>query len=379
MTITARDDASSLNVAPARRKEVCHRGLIEMNASFIEKVALAALAATAVVLVQFYYPSGRLILHQSGDALNNSHALGRPDALDYDDPPPACTRMHIMHIGKTGGTAMKVPFNFMGEHATVIETKNHRNHGFVLGSGGGGESACYAFTVRDPVSRWVSGFLSNARVGCPDHFHRSRLVYDKAVPFLAFPTPNDLAEALSDPVRGPQALAAASMIPHCARGFAYYLPNIEEFVKRKRLPVVLSTSSLRNDTERLWRYVGGDKAGSLPDSNRNHMHRMPDAWAQFLKLSQRARCNLEQLLRRDYEIMDFLHENGAISERFDLQCAIENPLPIATSRARPSSLRAPDTKERFEHTARLILRSNNDEAMCDQIVSRYANRALYHL
>ena len=41
-------------------------------------------------------------------------------------------------------------------------------HGHVLGDDA---NACYIFAVRDPIARWVSGFLSNARMGCPDHFH----------------------------------------------------------------------------------------------------------------------------------------------------------------------------------------------------------------
>ena len=70
-------------------------------------------------------------------------------------------KTHFIHIGKTGGTAIK---------KLLARTKiSFHSHGFLLGKGDPGDT--YVFFVRDPVERWVSGYLSRLRQGCPAHFH----------------------------------------------------------------------------------------------------------------------------------------------------------------------------------------------------------------
>ena len=60
--------------------------------------------------------------------------------------------VHFLHVGKTGGTAVRQTFRRVGLQSAVNVS---HTHGFHLGDGAPGD--CYAFFVRDPVDRWVSG------------------------------------------------------------------------------------------------------------------------------------------------------------------------------------------------------------------------------
>ena len=74
--------------------------------------------------------------------------------------------IHCMHIGKTGGTAIKFAMNLKG--SPYVDNKyiiiGHR-HSFLLNDVSLCEK-CFFF-VRDPVERFVSAFYSRKRKGMP--------------------------------------------------------------------------------------------------------------------------------------------------------------------------------------------------------------------
>lgn len=77
--------------------------------------------------------------------------------------------VHFMHIGKTGGTAIKN--SLKNKKLTIL--KNfvivHEGHGFRLKNLP--RDHTLFFFVRDPLDRYVSGFYSRYRMGMPTNYN----------------------------------------------------------------------------------------------------------------------------------------------------------------------------------------------------------------
>ena len=235
-----------------------------------------------------------------------------------------CPEYHIIHVGKAGGTSIARWHRGINKRSSS-SVYWHGRHGHTLGLISN-MSACYIFSVRDPISRWVSGFWSNARLGCPDHFKmvikdfrsedddkvegRMQNLFYRALPFFAFPTPNDLAEALSHPTMGRLARTAISIIPHLRRNFEYYLPNLESMVASGRVPLVISVTSFDSDIKRLEHLAG------LPSNGETEKSAPKSLSKSISELSPLAKCNLAQLLKRDYELMSYLYDVKLVNEQF---------------------------------------------------------------
>jgi len=99
--------------------------------------------------------------------------------------------VHFLHVRKAGGTAIK---NVLVAHATagpnLIACHPHR---ITVQDIPVGEK--FLFAVRDPVSRYVSGFLSRLHQGAPAHF--VPWTADEKLAFARFQTPNELGLALA--------------------------------------------------------------------------------------------------------------------------------------------------------------------------------------
>lgn len=115
--------------------------------------------------------------------------------------------LHFVHVRKTGGTAIKHALRTRG----VIETPYgdlvlHR-HAFGLRDIGSRDHAF--FCVRDPISRYRSGFLSRLRQGRPGHFRPWRP--EERAAFERFATPQALALALASDNPDERTAAKAAM------------------------------------------------------------------------------------------------------------------------------------------------------------------------
>ncbi|MFT7580218.1 MAG: hypothetical protein ACI9MR_001887 [Myxococcota bacterium] len=98
--------------------------------------------------------------------------------------------VHFLHVGNTGGTAIKAALT--GQVSRTTHLRFH-GHGFLLRHVPRGDGL--VFFVRDPVSRFTSGFNSRRRKGQPRHFFEWS--EGEAEAFSRFETANDLALALS--------------------------------------------------------------------------------------------------------------------------------------------------------------------------------------
>jgi hypothetical protein len=118
-------------------------------------------------------------------------------------------RLHFLHIGKTGGTAMKHVLRDV--HPTQYRVLLHP-HRVRLTDVPAGDKA--VLVVRDPVGRFVSGFNSRKRRGGPAHPREWRPAEEAA--FERFPTAESLALGLvsDDPTEAAAAREAVDAIPH---------------------------------------------------------------------------------------------------------------------------------------------------------------------
>jgi hypothetical protein len=99
--------------------------------------------------------------------------------------------IHLLHIGKTGGSAVKVALdNHLVTDRFVITLNPHHT---TLRDVRRGDSV--VFFLRDPIARFVSGFYSRQRRGQPRSY--SEWTPDEREAFEHFGKPNDLAAALS--------------------------------------------------------------------------------------------------------------------------------------------------------------------------------------
>ncbi len=151
--------------------------------------------------------------------------------------------VHFLHIGKTGGTAIK----FMMAEAGVRQLKFRfvaHSHRARLTSIPMGEP--YFFSIRDPISRFVSGFYSRKRKGQPRIF--VEWTAEEEFAFRKFPDATDLAESLdsSDDKTRSAALRAMSAIGHVRAPLVSWFTSIDEITARPPLAII-RMASLQDD------------------------------------------------------------------------------------------------------------------------------------
>ena len=198
---------------------------------------------------------------------------------------------HFLHIGKTGGTAVKHALAPMAErHGIVL----HR-HGTRLADLPRGERAF--FFLRDPLDRFVSAFHSRRRRGRP----RVDIAWSEAerAAFERFETPNALAEAIAT---DPAARAAMGGIRHVCWPQARWTGTPQALLSR-RADVLMAgrCETLHRDATRLSGLLGLDEPLRLPLDDLN-AHRNPPGIDRHL--SDAARDALRAWYARDYAVLE---------------------------------------------------------------------------
>lgn len=213
--------------------------------------------------------------------------------------------VHLLHIGKTGGTALKTALQqatAVGT-TTALGTLHVHGHDMTLDRLPEGDVAiCF---LRDPVTRFVSAFDSRYRRGRPRYNRRWSV--GETIAFTMFPTASALAEALADDRSA--AKFAMRSIQHLDRHYTYWLGAVDaSAARRERLAFVGRQETLTDDVERLRTLLRLPQPLDLPDDP-VAAHRNPAGAHQ--PLSERAVAALTHWYRDDYAL---LHELTA-SER----------------------------------------------------------------
>ncbi|MGD9916636.1 MAG: hypothetical protein AB7U46_01350 [Paenirhodobacter sp.] len=212
---------------------------------------------------------------------------------------PAGLRMVIVHIGKTGGTALASVF--AQDHAV----RGHER-ARVLGHSETLTRAAQSFPgveigfcLRDPVERFVSGFYSRQRKGRPRY--NSDWTPVEAEVFTRFPTPDALGRALA--AGDPLAARAMEGVVHLKRGLAHYLEGVAALERHgARIGFIGMQESLARDVEWLRRRLdlAPEAVLRLDDVG---AHRNPAAVDKTL--SPEARAALKAHYAGDYAVRDW--------------------------------------------------------------------------
>ena len=211
--------------------------------------------------------------------------------------------VHFLHVGKTGGTAFKHAVRAASPPPArcVIHLHPHR---VVLRDVPEGER--FLFFLRDPVTRFVSGFYSWQREGRPRY--RTRWSPEERVAFERFPTPGALALALSADDREEGALARAAMrnIRHVRDGYWKWFESEDYFRSRVQdLFFIGFQETLAGDFEILKSRLGLPDRLALPD-DAVEAHVTPPGLDRRLRAG--AVENLRKWYEEDYRFLDLCRE-----------------------------------------------------------------------
>ncbi len=230
---------------------------------------------------------------------NSSHRTEVTSVADANDERPP---LNVLHIGKTGGTALK---HVLRENQDASRYQLlFRGHEVTLADVPAGER--YMFLIRDPLTRFVSAFNGRLREDRPRYHYPWR--EEEKVAFAIFRTPDQLAVALSssDDAERRQAEDAMGGIGHVNTPYTFWFPDEAAF--RARLPDVFFIGlqdRLNEDFELLKRKLG------LPDDlrmpgNETVAHKTPAGFED--QLSERGRENLERWYARDVDLVRLCRE-----------------------------------------------------------------------
>ena len=211
--------------------------------------------------------------------------------------------VHFLHIGKTGGTAIRYALkdNTVTDHFVL----RFHGHGFKLHNVPKGQKV--VFFLRDPISRFVSGFYSRQRQGRPRIY--SPWSDEERIAFSDFETPNELALALSssDKVIQNKAINAMNSIEHVRSTFYHWFCDDQYLVKRS--DDILFTGfqeTLEDDFEQLKRILALPDALTLP-LDETKAHKNPPNLDRHL--DGRAIENLLRWYESDYHFILMCRKN----------------------------------------------------------------------
>jgi hypothetical protein len=231
--------------------------------------------------------------------LRRTRGTSAVSAADPDDPRPP---LNVLHIGKTGGTALK--------HVLIEQQDSSRyqllfrGHEVTLDDVPVGEQ--FMFLIRDPLTRFVSAFNGRLREDRPRYHYPWR--EEERIAFAVFKTPDQLAVALSseDDERRAQAEAAMHGIGHVNTPYTFWFRD--EDALRARLDDMFFVGlqdRLDEDFESLRRKLGLGEDVALPHDG-TAAHKTPAGYDTAL--SDVGRANLERWYAGDIALVELCRE-----------------------------------------------------------------------
>lgn len=212
--------------------------------------------------------------------------------------------LHFLHIGKTGGTAMGHTLNNCATDCRyAIRLHGHEVRLRDVPTG-------IFFVVRDPVSRFVSGFYSRQRQGQPRHL--SPWSPEEKEAFECFKTPNELAISIFslDGEKKGRAQKAMRSIQHVRDSYWKWFENEQYF--RSRLSDIFFIGfqeSLDKDFDVLRLKLGLPDGVRLPNDDLQ-AHKNPPHLDK--RLEEKAIENLKQWYADDYRFLNLCRELVAL-------------------------------------------------------------------
>jgi hypothetical protein len=207
---------------------------------------------------------------------------------------PFNKNVHLLHIGKTGVTAIKyalkphlvTPYYVIKLHPHRVKLRDIPRGDYVI------------FFLRDPITRFVSGFYSRKRQGQPRFsFPWS---HDERIAFEKYDTPNRLATTISseDENERDSAIKAMQSIGHIKSSYWEWFESESYFLSRLSDILFMGfQETLSEDFERLKLKLGLPENVKLPTDEIN-AHQNPSDIDKTL--DQTAIENLKEWYASDY-------------------------------------------------------------------------------
>lgn len=220
--------------------------------------------------------------------------------------------VYVLHIGKTAGSALKFvlrkKLKEFEPDGVKVELCGHRVTLRRVFEDEQSENPLVLFFLRDPVSRFRSGFNSRLRKGRPRY--NSEWTADEEIAFDTFHSPDQLAAALSaedDSLRASAEFALKS-IKHVRHPFSRWLVSPEYLDQHvDRIFHIGFQETFDQDVKSILRKLGLDD--SLPEMDELTRHATPSGFDT--SLSERAIDNLRKWYADDYEIYDWCLKHHA--------------------------------------------------------------------
>lgn len=205
--------------------------------------------------------------------------------------------LHFIHIGKTGGSAVKHTIKgSLINKEYVVYLHPHRVR---LKNIPKGEKVI--FFLRDPIARFISGFYSRQRQGKPRYF--SPWNKEEKIAFEEFSTPNELAMALSstDENKRKKAQFAMENIEHVRNLYMNWFESEDYFKSRVSDVFFIGfQEQLTKDFEDLKSKIGLSKDLKLPNDD-IQAHRNPKQLDKALE--DEAIVNLKVWYKDDFHFI----------------------------------------------------------------------------
>jgi hypothetical protein len=201
--------------------------------------------------------------------------------------------VHFIHIGKTAGTKIAHIARQVNENP---DGRRIRFHGHAAELGILPEACGYFFAIRDPISRFRSGFYSRKRKGQP-RYNVEWSPYE-AFAFERFEHANDLAEALfEDGPRGRDAAAAIKSIQHTAQNQSDHFTGQGAFIHTRPPVWIVRQQKFAEDMREFLTRIGhGALVDALPLTQPVH----GNDYSGIPDLSADARARLQAWYAQDF-------------------------------------------------------------------------------
>ena len=224
------------------------------------------------------------------------------------DPRPP---LHVLHIGKTAGTALK--HSLLEQRGVSCCRLLLHGHDVTLGDLPEGER--FLFVVRDPISRFVSAFNSRMRCGRPRYYYP--WTEGERAAYARFQKADELAAALSasDEQRRRDAEEAMRSIGHLNTSYWYWFKDETTF--RARLEDVFFIGfqeHLNDDFEVLKRKLALPSETHLPTDDIAAYRAAGDV---DVTLGDLGRTNLEHWYRGDRRFVQLCRELAPLTNRLE--------------------------------------------------------------
>ena len=215
--------------------------------------------------------------------------------------------VHILHIGKTGGSTLARIFKQKQAEIKASSVKlQHHSHGGSIEQHLKDQTGQVLFFVRHPVSRFVSAFNSRLRMGRPARDIPWTPV--ETIAFRMFKEPEALASALDSEDEKLRALAELSMlsINHVRFPIKKWTGGPKALERRRGdIFFIGAQETFDDDCRALLRKMG--VSDTLPEFDDVQKHVAPAGLSK--NLSDRSVANLKKWYERDIEIYDWCMKN----------------------------------------------------------------------